>query len=128
MAPTPPQDHIRVPSAPSSVPSPAPGLDSNGPRRSTRLRAGRQLLDPAFEGKSYASKQVHLAHASHFHELFIAIICSYPNLLESLPGGISPSSAPDRVTEEGAIMAAKKSQDPDTLSFDEAMSDVDREL
>jgi len=25
-------------------------------------------------------------------------------------------------------MAAKKSQDPDTLSFDEAMADVDREL
>jgi hypothetical protein len=52
LAPTPPQDHIRVPSAPSSVPSPAPGLDTNGPRRSTRLRAGRQLLDVMLPSKS----------------------------------------------------------------------------
>jgi len=121
-APVYPQDPPPVPTVPSSVPSPSPGHQA--PRRSTRPRAGRQLLDPGFEGKSYSSKQVNLAHASHFHELFIAIHCSYHShhsLVGSLPGsshGISPSSDPDRVTEEGAIMAAKKSQDPDTLSFD----------
>ena len=86
-----------------------------------------------FTGKSYTST-VHLAHPSHFHELFVAHNCSYPGL--TAIAKINDDSSPDLATnnsthiiaDKGFVLAAKKVKDPDTLSFDEAMKDVDREL
>jgi hypothetical protein len=63
---------------------------------------------------------------SYSLQLTVLIPVLIPLWNPGAPPGISPSSAPD--AEEGAIMAAKKSQDPETLSFDEAMADVEREL
>ena len=118
-APAPTPSPVTAPSpapTPASVPTPVPAPIPVAPRRGTRVRTQTTFFNASNVNTTP------LPDPSHFQNLFAAIGCHNFSSVD-----INLALRDMKSLPQGLINAAKKKSDPDTLTFNQAMNDPDRE-